>query len=84
MSTTARDLDRLSMYQVPSVYAHILNGLLLFAGVVYLFISRSRDSYQILVLILLFSMAVGIHGISHMGLEYLYGYNPLSVIYTKN
>ena len=84
MSTTARDLDRLSMYQVPSVYAHILNGLLLFAGVVYLFVSRSRDSYQILVLILLFSMAVGIHGISHMGLEYLYGYNPLSVIYTKN
>jgi hypothetical protein len=71
------------MYQVPSVYAHILNGLLLFAGVVYLFISRSRNSYHILVLILLFSMAVGIHGISHMGLEYLYGYNPLSVIYTK-
>ncbi len=69
---------------MPSVYAHILNGLLLFAGVVYLFISRSRDSYQILVLILLFSMAVGIHGISHMGLEYVYGYNPLSVIYTKN
>ena len=72
------------MYQVPSVYAHILNGLLLFAGVVYLIVSRARDSYQILVLILLFSMAVGIHGISHMGLEYVYGYNPLSVIYTKN
>jgi hypothetical protein len=72
------------MYQVPSVYAHILNGLLLFAGVVYLFVSRSRDSYQILVLILLFSMAVGIHGISHMGLEYVYGYNPLYTIYTKN
>jgi len=72
------------MYQVPSVYAHILNGLLLFAGVVYLIISRARDSYQILMLILLFSMAVGIHGISHMGLEYVYGYNPLSVIYTKN
>jgi len=68
------------MYQVPSVYAHILNGLLLFAGVVYLFISRSRNSYQILAIILLFSMAVGIHGISHMGLEYLYGYNPLSAI----
>jgi hypothetical protein len=84
MSTRARVLDSLSIYQVPSVYAHILNGLLLFAGVVYLFISRSRDSYQILVLILLFSMAVGIHGISHMGLEYVYGYNPLSVIYTKN
>jgi len=72
------------MYQVPSVYAHILNGLLLFAGVVYLIVFRARDSYQILVLILLFSMAVGIHGISHMGLEYVYGYNPLSVIYTKN
>ena len=76
------------MYQVPSVYAHILNGLLLFAGVVYLIVCynkvRARDSYQILVLILLFSMAVGIHGLSHMGLEYVYGYNPLSVMYTKN
>jgi hypothetical protein len=69
------------MYQVPSVYAHILNGLLLFAGVVYVVLNvRARDPYQILVLILLFSMAVGIHGISHMGLEYLYGYNPLSLI----
>jgi hypothetical protein len=68
------------MYQVPSVYAHILNGLLLFAGVVYVVLNvRARDPYQILVLILLFSMAAGIHGLSHMGLEYIYGYNPLSV-----
>jgi hypothetical protein len=73
------------MYQVPSVYAHILNGLLLFAGVVYVLLKvRARDPYQILVLILLFSMAAGIHGLSHMGLEYIYGYNPLSAIYTKN
>ena len=67
------------MYQVPSVYAHILNGLLLFAGVVYVVLKvRTRDPYQILVLILVFSMAAGIHGISHMGMEYIYGYNPLS------
>ena len=76
------------MYQVPSVSAHILNGLLLFAGLVYLYVCytkiRARDPYQILVLILLFSMAAGIHGLSHMGLEYIYGYNPLSAIYTKN
>ena len=73
------------MYQVPSVYAHILNGLLLFAGVVYVVLNvRAREPYQILVLILLFSMAAGIHGLSHMGLEYIYGYNPLSAIYTKN
>lgn len=72
------------MYQVPSVYAHILNGLLLFAGLVYLYVCytkiRTRDPYHILVLILLFSMAAGIHGLSHMGLEYIYGYNPLSAI----
>ena len=70
------------MYLVPSVYAHILNGLLLFAGVVYVVLNvRTRDPYQILVLVLLFSMAAGIHGLSHMGLEYIYGYNPLSAIY---
>ena len=30
-----------------------------------------------IVLSLLFSLAIGIHGLSHLGAEYIYGYNPI-------
>ena len=31
-------------------------------------------------LLLVFSLAIGIHGISHLGMEYIYGYNPVRMI----
>lgn len=68
----------------PSIYAHTIGGGVLVAAIVYLglYMSKvvSRDPYQILVLMLLFSIAIGIHGISHAGLEYVYNYNPLSLV----
>ena len=75
------------MYSSPSVYAHTLSGGLLLAAVIYLalYFSKvsSREPYQILLLLLLFSIATGIHGISHVGLESLYHYNPLSLFIGK-
>lgn len=41
---------------------------------------RALDTYRMLVLVLLFSTAVGVHGISHLGLERAYGYNPLKML----
>jgi len=38
---------------------------------------RKLDTYRILVLVLLFSVVVGIHGISHLGLRKEYGYTML-------
>jgi len=69
----------------PSFYAHIINGLLmLFAFIIlcknYTKIS-SVEPYKLVVLTLIFSMAVGIHGISHLGLEKIYHYNPISMLY---
>lgn len=68
----------------PSLYAHAMSGVLMAISVLYLVVYSSkimsRDPYQILVLILLFSVAIGVHGISHTGLEVVYGYNPLSYI----
>jgi hypothetical protein len=75
------------MYFHPSIYAHTISGGLLLAGIIYLalYISKiiSRDPYQIVVLILLFSIAIGVHGISHTGLESVYNYNPLSILTGK-
>ena len=71
------------MYRL-SVYAHIVSGIVLLIGIVYLaiYISKimSRDSYQIVMLILLLSIALSVHGISHAGLESAYQYNPLSLL----
>ena len=67
---------------IPSFYAHTFSGGILFAGILYLaFCSSkifSRDPYQIVVLIFLLSIATGIHGLSHIGLESVYNYNLLS------
>jgi hypothetical protein len=71
----------------PSIYAHTVGGGIFIGAILYLgaYFSKisSRDSYQILVLILLFSIAMSIHGISHMGLEYIYHYNPYYLIMGK-
>ena len=68
------------MYYNLSVYVHILSGTIILVGILYVASYRKNlttmDPYQILVLLLLFSIATGVHGISHMGLEALYGYNP--------
>ena len=65
----------------PSMYAHIMNGLLVFAAVVVAYINFSvlkrLDPYKLVMIFLVFSIAIGIHGLSHMGLEAVYGFNPL-------
>jgi len=75
------------MNAIPSMYAHTISGGVLILGIIYVivYISKimARDPYQILVLILLFSIAMGIHGISHMGLESVYNYNPLSLFINR-
>ena len=37
----------------------------------------STFTYEKITLSLLFSGVVGVHGLSHLGLEGVYGYNPL-------
>jgi len=65
----------------PSILSHILSGVFLFAGMIVLVMHYSRISsvspYRILLMLLVISVAIGVHGISHLGLEKVYGYNPL-------
>jgi hypothetical protein len=60
----------------PSILAHILSGALMFLAIYLFFTNRLRnlDSYRMLVLVLLFSITIGVHAISHLGLERAYGY----------
>ena len=73
----------LQFFTLPSVMAHTLNGGLMILALVlavlnYRVISR-LPVIQMITLVLILSIAVGVHGISHAGLESAYGYNPLKI-----
>lgn len=76
-----------SVYISPSFYACILNGLLLLLALFLLYSNysevKSFDLYKIMMLILIFSLAIGIHGLMHLGLEVYYKYNPLQYVLNK-
>ena len=74
------------IYEAPSIYAHILNGILLLISVILIYrnystIFRLAASEKVK-LVLLFSLAIGLHGLSHLGLEYVYKFNPLKMATT--
>jgi hypothetical protein len=68
------------MIFAPSIGAHVLNGLLMLLALILTVINYSKlqalDSFRLIGIVLLFSIAVGIHGLSHLGLEAKYGLNP--------
>jgi hypothetical protein len=69
---------------IPSFYAHIVNALLLLLAFFLLYKNysaiRNLEPYKLIVITLLFSIGVGMHGMSHLGLEKAYHYNPLAKI----
>jgi hypothetical protein len=69
----------------PSLMAHVFGAFLLMFAIVLFIINYSKinDPFKHIVLALLFSAVITIHAISHLGLESIYGYNPLS-LYTNN
>ena len=68
----------------PSIMAHMMNGLFLLAALVVAILSYSKlrtlDAYHILVLILLGSVAIGVHGLSHAVLEKQYRFIPFNLM----
>lgn len=67
----------------PSIMAHMLNGLLIFIAVIYVLFNlpkiQTLDTYNVLIVILLFSIAMGVHGLSHLFLEKEYNYVPFNL-----
>jgi hypothetical protein len=70
----------MQMPKTPSFYAHVLNALLMLLAVMLLVKHyRTLRPYETIVVALLFSIVIGVHGLSHLGLETAYGFNPLHV-----
>jgi hypothetical protein len=67
--------------KTPSFYAHVLNALLMLAAVMLVVKHhRALRPYETIVVALLFSIGIGVHGLSHLGLETAYGFNPINAI----
>ena len=70
-----------NIYKYPSYYAHIMNGLLILFAIILLYKNYTKISnlepYKLIILTLGFSIGFGIHGLSHLGLEKIYNYNPI-------
>lgn len=68
---------------MPSFYAHAINGIFLLMAIILIVKNyksiKNADNYKTIIMILLFSIAAGVHGLSHLGLEKAYGYNPLQI-----
>lgn len=62
-----------SLFLYPSVMSHMINSLFLLLAVVYLWFNYSNvakmDVYSVMMLLLIGSIAMGVHGLSHLGLE---------------
>jgi hypothetical protein len=73
-----------NIYLTPSFYAHIINGLLLFISLIIFYKNYNKISnlepYKLILLTLFFSIGIGVHGLSHLGLEKNYNYNPIANI----
>jgi hypothetical protein len=69
----------------PSIYAHATSGLIIFIVFINIILNftllRNMDIYKRMTILLLLSISLGIHGLSHLGLESIYNYDPLREIY---
>lgn len=70
-----------NIFYAPSFYSHILNSFFMVIALVILYKNyasiRIHTPYQLVILSLLISITLGIHGISHLGLEKIYDFYPI-------
>ena len=61
----------------PSFLANVFSGILILISFIILFKYNFTDVYKNMILLLVFSIALGIHGIQHSIEEIYYDFNPL-------
>jgi hypothetical protein len=70
-----------------SFYYHALNLSLIFLAGLILVYNYKRIKLlnfdKIIIILLMFSISFGIHGLSNLGLEKVYNYNPLNIFTTQ-
>ena len=69
------------MLNKPSFYSLLLTGVIWFVLVVifvrnYSFFKKSRPD-KMIEMVFLIGLVIGVHGLLHLGLESVYGFNPM-------
>ena len=69
----------------PSFYSTVTTGLLILILVIIALKSydeiKTYDTYRLLIVVAIFTMAISMHGLLHLGLEAIYDYNPLEILF---
>jgi hypothetical protein len=75
----------MSILLKPSFYSTVTTGILILILIIIGLKSYDEikmfDTYRLLTLAGMFAIIIGIHGVLHLGLEALYDYNPLEIIF---
>jgi hypothetical protein len=70
------------IFKMPSFYAHVLNGLFLLIAIILVVMNMNElkrlKLSKLIHLVVLFSIGFGVHSLSHLGLERVYGFNPIN------
>lgn len=73
-----------NLYNIPSFYALVSTGFLLliiFITIIKNFTqTKNQSPNNLITLLALITIALGVHGLLHLGLEYVYNYNPIITI----
>ena len=71
----------MSIFKKPSFWCNGIQGILILCVLVISWMYRKDLSklsiYEKCVLLLLFGLVIGVHGLLHLGLEKVYDWNPL-------
>ena len=74
-----------SIFTKPSYYAGAINGFTAFVALILIFSNYSSlkkmDPFRIIILVILFGLLIGMHGLMHLGLENSYNYNPMEQMF---
>ena len=69
----------------PSFYSTVVTGILILILIILGLKSydeiKTFDTYRLFILVGIFTILIGIHGVLHLGLEALYDYNPLEILF---
>jgi len=74
----------MNIYSVPSFYALAVTGFLLL--IIFITIIKNINTIKqhtttsLITILALITIAIGVHGLLHLGLEYVYNYNPINTI----
>ena len=69
-------IDKNNIYNKPSFYAQIISGLIIIYCI-YLYATVRISNYENLMVLLLFTISIGLHGLAHLFIEVNYNWNPL-------